>query len=74
MIPGEHALETGISVPTRRLSEVLLATIATLADAGDVEGACRFAGQACVALRRTDPGLARRFDVLLHRLSSKLNW
>lgn len=78
MTLSEHALEaaeaTDISVPTRRLSEVLLASLAALAGAGDVEAACRFAGQACVALRRTDPIVARRFDALLHRLSSKLNW
>lgn len=65
---------TDISVPARRLSEVLLASITALASAGDVEAACRFAGQACVALRRADPVIARRFDALLHRLSSKLNW
>ncbi len=61
-------------IPTRRLAEILLASITALAGAGDVEAACRFAGQACVALRRADPRIARRFDVLLHRLSPKLNW
>ncbi len=65
---------TDISVPTRRLSEILLASITALAGAGDAEAACRFAGQACVTLRRTDPAIARRFDALLHRLSPSLSW
>jgi hypothetical protein len=36
---------------------------------GKTEQACRLAGRACVALRRTDPAMARRFDVLLHRMA-----
>ena len=58
----------------RRLSEILLESIGALAGAGEVETACRLAGQACVALRRTDATAARRFDVLLHRLTPKLTW
>jgi hypothetical protein len=68
---------TGVSgAPARpeRLSEILLASITALAAAGEVENACRLAGQACVALRRDDPAGARRFDVLLHRLARKLTW
>ena len=57
-----------------RLSEILLASITALAGAGEVESACRLAGQACVALRKTDPTRARRFDVLLHRLTPTLKW
>ena len=57
-----------------RLPEILLASITALAAAGEVESACRLAGQACVALRRDDPVGARRFDVLLHRLARKLTW
>jgi hypothetical protein len=56
------------------LPEILLASITALATAGEVENACRLAGQACVALRRDDPAGARRFDVLLHRLTPKLTW
>jgi hypothetical protein len=56
------------------LPEILLASIAALAAAGEVENACRLAGQACVALRHADPATARRFDVLLHRLTPKLTW
>lgn len=56
------------------LSEILLASLTALAAAGDVEKACRLAGQACVTLRASDPAAARRFDVLLHRLTPKLTW
>jgi len=59
---------------TGRLSEILLECVKALAGAGDVEAACRFAGQACVALRASDPASARRFDVLLHRLTPALTW
>ena len=62
------------SVLAARLSEILLASITALAGAGEVERACRFAGQACVALRNIDPAHARRFDVLLHRLTPTLKW
>lgn len=57
-----------------RLSEILLTSLTALAAAGDVEQACRLAGQACVMLRVSDPAASRRFDVLLHRLTRKLNW
>jgi hypothetical protein len=60
--------------PQLRISEILLASVSALAAAGEVETACRLAGQACVALRRTDPAAARRFDALLHRLTPKLAW
>jgi hypothetical protein len=54
--------------------EILLASITALAAAGEVETACRLAGQACVALRGTDPAAANRFNALLHRLTPKLAW
>jgi hypothetical protein len=54
--------------------EILLASITALAAAGEVETACRLAGQACVALRGTDPAAASRFNALLHRLTPKLAW
>jgi len=60
--------------PQLRISEILLASVIALAAAGEVETACRLAGQACVALRATDPAAARRFDALLHRLTPKLTW
>ena len=52
-----------------RLAEILLESTAALAACGKVDQACRLAGRAYVALRRTDPAMARRFDVLLHRLA-----
>lgn len=62
------------SSPMRRLSEILLEGVAALAAAGEAEKACRLAGRACVALRGIDPAAARRFEVLLHRLTPKLMW
>lgn len=54
--------------------EILLSSLAALAAAGEVEKACRLAGRACVALRHEEPKAARKFDVLLHRLTPKLVW
>ena len=60
--------------PTQKLVDLLITSLGALAAAGEVEAACRLAGQACVALRHSDRTAARRFDVLLHRLSPKLTW
>lgn len=57
-----------------KLPEILLASLRQLAAAGDVDGACRLAGRACVALRKEDPGAEHHFNALLHRLSSQLSW
>ena len=54
--------------------EILFASVTALAAAGEVETACRLAGQACVALRATDHTAASRFDAFLHRLTPKLSW
>lgn len=62
------------SAPPSPIVDLLLGSLAALAKAGDAETACRMAGQACVTLRRTDPAAARRFDVLLHRMTPALNW
>lgn len=59
---------------TRRLSEILLESAAALARLNEVEMACTLAGQACVALRETDPASARRFNALLHKLTPRLTW
>jgi hypothetical protein len=64
----------GDSIGQARMIEILLESITALAAAGEVERACRLAGQACVALRGSDPSASRRFDVLLHRLTPKLTW
>lgn len=68
--PGEHEMTTG----AMRLPDILLTSLTALAAAGEVEQACRLAGQACVMLRVSDPAASRRFDVLLHRLTRKLSW
>ena len=68
--PGEHEVMTR----AMRLPEILLTSLTALAAAGEVEQACRLAGQACVMLRASDPAASRRFDVLLHRLTRKLSW
>ncbi len=56
------------------LVEILLASLEALAAEGQVDTACRLAGRACMALRRSDPAGGRRFEVLLHRLSRNLAW
>lgn len=66
--------DADLAAPIRDLTGILVASLEALAAAGEVETACRLAGKACVALRRTDGAAARRFDVMLHRLTPKLNW
>jgi hypothetical protein len=53
----------------RRLTGLLLSSLEALAKTGEVDAACRLAGQACAFLRRDDPGGWRKFNALLHRLS-----
>ena len=53
-----------------RLAEILLESTAALAACGKVDQACRLASRAYVALRRTDPAMAHRFDVLLHWMAA----
>lgn len=56
------------------LTSILLASLEALAAVGEVDGACRFAGRACVMLRHDDPQAEQRFNVLLHRLTPRLSW
>ncbi len=56
------------------LSALLLQSLEELAAAGNVEMACRLAGQACMVLRRRDQGTEHRFNALLHRLARRLSW
>jgi hypothetical protein len=51
------------------LSDVLVSSLEALAATGNVDAACRLAGQACAALRKNDPQGWRKFNALLHRLS-----
>ncbi len=73
-VPASRNGASRAAVGPARLPEILLASLTALAAAGEVEQACRLAGQACVSLRGVDPAAARRFDVLLHRLTPKLAW
>lgn len=74
---GDGSKETTTAstpITVSRLTEILLASLISLAAAGQVEATCRLAGQAYMALRDTDRKAARQFDVLLHRLTAKLTW
>ncbi|GIK34988.1 MAG: hypothetical protein AMXMBFR45_20350 [Gammaproteobacteria bacterium] len=51
------------------LDDLLLASLSALAAAGEVEQACRLAGQACALHRSSDARAWNRFNSLLHRLS-----
>jgi hypothetical protein len=56
-----------------RLDKILLTSLQELAAAGRVETACRLAGQACAALRQSDPAAWRGFNALLHRLAKHVS-
>ena len=62
-------MSNGTPEQPRDLVSLLLASLEQLAAAGEVEVACRLAGQACALLRLDDPRSTQRFNVLLHRLS-----
>lgn len=55
-----------------QVAGILQRGLAALAETGEVDAACRLAGEAYAALWRGDPANARRFNVLLHRLTPKL--
>jgi len=55
--------------PPADLVGLLLSSLEKLAAAGEVDAACRLAGQACALLRHEDPRATQRFNVLLHRLT-----
>lgn len=48
---------------------LLVTSLEKLAAAGEVDAACRLAGEACAVLRPTDPRGTQRFNALLHRLT-----
>jgi hypothetical protein len=74
-VKAEAAASAGPAAPALPLlPEILLESLAALADAGEIERACRLAGRACSALRKSDPSTARRFDVFLHRTTPRLAW
>jgi hypothetical protein len=51
------------------LIDILLSSLEALAATGEVDAACRLAGRACAALRKSDSRGWRKFNALLHRLS-----
>ena len=53
----------------RDLPGLLVLSLEKLAAAGEMEAACRLAGEAYVLLRHGDPRGAQRFNALLHRLT-----
>jgi hypothetical protein len=57
--------------PVADLSAILFAGLKALADAGEVEQACRLGGQACSVLRHSHGEEWRRFNSLLHRLAHR---
>ncbi len=63
---------TPVTTPHDQVIELLLEALQKLADAGEVDAACRIAGKASAVLRRSDPKSERRFNALLHRLTRKL--
>ncbi len=69
---GQAAEAGAAAAATTRLVDILLAGLKALAATGEVDAACRLAGQACVALRHVDATAAQRFNVLLHRLTPRL--
>ena len=68
----DYAVLEPLATSEERVVVLLLDALRRLADVGEVDAACRIAGKACVALRRTDPRGERRFNALLHRLTRKL--
>lgn len=68
----DYAALTPLTTSEGQIVVLLLDALQKLADAGEVDAACRIAGKACVALRRSDPRSERRFNALLHRLVGKL--
>lgn len=54
--------------PVSVLTDILVASLDSLARAGQADAACRQAGKACAALRVSDPVQWRKFNALLHRM------
>jgi hypothetical protein len=53
--------------PPPVLTDILLSSLEALVAQGQADAACRFAGEACAALRGRDPVGWRRFNAFLHR-------
>ncbi|MGH6717101.1 MAG: hypothetical protein ACREDC_13020 [Bradyrhizobium sp.] len=68
----DYSAPAPLTTPEGQVIVLLLEALQKLADAGEVDAACRIAGKACVALRRSDTKSEHRFNALLHRLVVKL--
>lgn len=68
----DYARLEPLTTPEDQVVVLLLDALRKLADAGEVDAACRVAGKASVILRRSDPKGERRFNALLHRLTRRL--
>jgi len=68
----DYSVLQSLTTPQEQLIVLLLDAVQKLADAGEVDAACRIAGRACVVLRPSDAKSERRFNALLHRLTRKL--
>ncbi len=68
----DYAALEPLTTPEEQVVLLLLDALRKLADTGQVDAACRIAGQACVALRPTNVRSERRFNALLHHLTRRL--
>jgi hypothetical protein len=68
----DYSQLTPVTTLHEQVIVLLLEALQKLADAGEVDAACRIAGRACAVLRRSDAKGERRFNALLHRLTLKL--
>ena len=69
----KHAPQ-GDAAPAVDLASILLESLSKLANACNVEMACKPTDFACVRLRRSDPRLARQFNVFLYHQTKHLEW
>lgn len=67
-------MQDGDRTKLAALAALQLEALRHLAISGETDTACRLAGRAYMLLHRSDPGLARHFDVLLHRMTRELRW
>lgn len=71
--PGfDYSALEPLTTPQEQVISLLLDALQKLADAGEVDAACRIAGKACVVLRPSDAKSEHRFNALLHRLTRRI--
>ncbi|WP_417435385.1 hypothetical protein [Hoeflea sp.] len=66
---GQSAPASGMPLDQDGLVRLLVTSLEALASSGQVDAACRLAGQACAGLRHSDPRGWSRLNALLHRLA-----